>query len=182
MKNIFSIIVIIISLGVFVVVVKPEYTKIQEIEAKSNKLEEVLVNARKLQSLRDGLLEKQSKLSGADLKRLEKLIPESADNVKLIIEFQNIADSYGLKIETASSQKDEEENSKQSFDIESRDYGIISIDFSIIGSYNNFVSFLSDIEDSLRITDIRSLSIAGSDIGEYQFTMTVETYWLKDNI
>ncbi len=182
MKNIFSIIIIIISLTVFIVIVKPEYAKIQGVETKSKELGEVLTNARKLQSLRDGLLDKQSKLSGSDIKRLEKLIPESADNVNLIIEFQNIADNYGLKIETASSQKDEEKNSKQSFDIDSRDYGIISIDFSIVGSYNDFISFLSDIEDSLRITDIRSLSIASNDSGEYQFTMTVETYWLKDNI
>ncbi len=182
MKNIFSIIIIVASLIVFVIIVKPEYIKIQETEARSKELGEVLTNARKLQSLRDGLLDKQSKLSGSDIKRLEKLIPESADNVNLIIEFQNIADKYNLKIETASSQKDDEKDSKQSFDIDSRDYGIISIDFSITGSYNDFVSFLSEIEDSLRITDIRSLSIASNDLGGYQFTMTVETYWLKDNI
>jgi Tfp pilus assembly protein PilO len=188
MKNIISIIVIVVSIASFIFFVKPEYAKVKEIEIKNVELREVNENAKKLRALRDGLLEKQKELSQMDINRLEKLIPESADNVKLIIDFQNIADKYNLTVETASSKKDDGEKGKvkkatQSFDIQSKDYGIISLNFSVIGSYDGFLSFLEDVEDSLRISDLRSLSFEPiSDSTDYQFNVTVDTYWLKDNI
>ncbi len=184
MKNIISIIVIVISLVSFVLIVKPQYTKIKEYEAKSEELNQVLDNARRLQFLRDDLLKKQKELSQADLARLEKLIPESVDNVKLIIEFQNIAERYGLQIQTASSTKDDETESgvNQNFDISTKDYGTITLDFDVVGGYDKFLSFLADIEDNLRITDLRSLTMSDGENGNYNFSLSVETYWLKDNI
>jgi Tfp pilus assembly protein PilO len=184
MKNIISIIVIVVSIASFVLVVKPQYTKVKEYEAKSEELNQVLDNARKLQLIRDELLKKQKELSQSDIARLEKLIPESVDNVKLIIEFQNIAERYNLQIQTASTTKDDVvgDNAGQNFDISTKDYGTITLDFNVIGGYDEFLSFLADIEDNLRITDLRSLSMSESDSGKYDFSLSIETYWLKDNI
>ena len=184
MKNIISIIVIIISIASFVFVVKPSFAEVKNIEAKSHDYEEVLLNAKKLTSIRDELMEKKKKISQADLNRLSKLIPEGADNVKLIINLQNIADKYHLIITTASSnKKGDKQSKKQTFDIKTKDYGIITLDFNITGEYNNFLSFLSEVEDSLRITDIKQLSIEpGDNVNNYTFTITLDTYWLKDNI
>lgn len=186
MKNIFSIVVIIVSIATFVLIVQPQYNEIQEMQKKETELEDVLDNARKLQGLRDSLLEKRKGISNTDLRRLEKLIPESADNVKLILEFEQIADRNNLEIEAASTVKDEEDSGEQtqSFDIESNDYGTITLDFTINGDYGNFVSFLKDIEKNLRITDIRSLTITppSEGVGSYTFDISIDTYWLKDNI
>lgn len=183
MKNIISIIIIVISLAAFVFVVKPQYQKNKEIVVKSEELNQVLKNARKLQMIRDSLLSKRKELSKSDLTRLEKLIPESVDNVKLIIEFQKIAERYGLEIKTATSAKDEAaKDSNQSFDITTNDYGTITLNFNLTGHYDQFLNFLADIEDNLRITDLRTLEISGGDSGVYEFNLSIETYWLKDNI
>ena len=186
MKNIISIIVIIISIATFVLVVQPQYNEIKTMQAKEGELENVLVNARRLQSLRDSLLDKRNQIANTDIRRLEKLIPESADNVKLILEFEQIAARYDLRIQAASATREEEggETSAQSFDIETNDYGVITLDFSIEGSYTNFISFLKDIEKNLRITDIRSLQITPSteSSANYGYQISVDTYWLKDNI
>ncbi|MCA9352060.1 type 4a pilus biogenesis protein PilO [Patescibacteria group bacterium] len=186
MKNIISIIVTIVSIAVFVLVVQPQYTEIKAMQAKGTELEDVLDNARTLQSVRDSLLEKRNAITNSDVRRLEKLIPESADNVKLILEFEQIADRYDLSIQAATTTKEEEGDSQQvqSFDIETKDYGIITLDFSINGGYSEFISFLKDIEKNLRITDIRSFSItppSGFDTN-YSYNISVDTYWLKDNI
>lgn len=188
MKNIISIIVSLVAIGVFVLVVQPQYAEIQRMQAQESELENVLANARRLQALRDSLLEKRNQISNADIARLEKLIPESADNVKLILEFEQIAERYGLKIQAASAVKEEETTSatagRQNFDVDSKDYGIISLDFSINGGYDNFLLFLGDVERNLRITDIRTLAIAppqGTDT-DFGFQISIETYWLKDNI
>ena len=185
MKNIISIIVIVISLAAFVLVVKPQYEKNKELVVRSEELNQVLKNARKLQMIRDSLLSKQKELSKSDLARLEKLIPESVDNVKLIIEFQKIAERYGLEIQTATTAKNESNEDggvNQNFDISTRDYGTITLNFDLTGRYDQFLNFLADIEDNLRITDLRTLTISGGDSGFYEFSLSIETYWLKDNI
>lgn len=187
MKNIFSIIVIVISLLAFVFFVRPQYTQVKTMEAQSKELDGVLENARKLQRLRDDLLQKQQQITGSDISRLEKLIPENSDNVKLILEFQKIAEEYNLQIETASSSRDDEEEEigGQNFDIETKDYGIITIDFTLSGKYQDFISFLKSIEENLRLADIRNMSLTpagGDDFQTYSYSLTIDTYWLKDNI
>lgn len=183
MKNIISIIIIIISIATFVLVVQPQYTEIQEMRKTETELERVLDNARRLQSLRDDLIEKRQSIANTDIRRLEKLIPESAENVKLILEFEQISNRNSLAIQAASAVRDQEDDSQQSFDVETNDYGVITLDFSLQGTYNNFISFLEDIEKNLRITDIRSLNISPSDeSSNYGFDISIDTYWLKDNI
>lgn len=186
MKNIISIIVIIISIATFVLVVQPQYNEIKSMQTKEGELEKVLLNARKLQSLRDSLLEKRKQIANNDIRRLEKLIPESADNVKLILEFEQISARYNLRIQAASATKAEEggEQAAKSFDIDTNDYGVITLDFSIEGNYSDFISFLKDVEKNLRVTDIRSLQITPSSESANKFTyqISVDTYWLKDNI
>jgi Tfp pilus assembly protein PilO len=186
MKNIISIIVIGISIATIVLVVQPQYTEIQEMQRTETELERVLNNARRLQSLRDDLLEKRKSIANTDIRRLEKLIPESADNVKLILEFEQISNKNNLSIQAASAVKDDdtEGSSQQTFDIETNDYGVITLDFTLQGTYSDFISFLQDIEKNLRITDIKNLTISPSDGdgSSYSFDITIDTYWLKDNI
>ncbi len=188
MKNIFSIIFIAAAIASFVMIVQPRYKEIQELQKKSGELEQVLANARKLQSLRDELLEKRNSLNQTDLTRLEKMVPDSVDNVKLILELQNIANQYSLQIEAANTNKEEttegEEPKKEAslVDVESRDYGIITLNFNITGSYQNFLSFLRDIERNLRVTDIRNVAFSSDGTGTYSFQLSLDTYWLKDNI
>ena len=186
MRNILSIIIIVGSLASFMLVVQPQYQEIKELQEKSLELEEVLVNARRLQSIRDDLLGKKEGLLDTDLARLEKMVPESVDNVKLILELQGIANQYSLEIQTASADREdsgEEGNGDSGFvDVDSRDYGIIALDFNLTGTYDEFFDFLRDLERNLRITDIRNVTFSSSDTGEYSFQLTLETYWLKDNI
>lgn len=192
MRNIISIIVSVASIGVFIFIIQPEYNKVKEMQKMESELDRVLDNARKLQSLRDTLIEKDKNIKKSDVIRLTKLIPESADNVKLILEFEQIAEQNNLKLEAASASKSEDdssdgESSNQSFDIETNSYGVITLDFSVSGGYSDFIGFLESLENNLRITDIRSLSISppqGEDIDEadYQYEISIDTYWLKDNI
>ncbi len=190
MKNVLSIIMIVASLAVFAFFVSPQYQELKEVELKGEQYEEVLANAKKLQELRDQLLEKRRGFRKSDLNRLEKLIPDNVNNVKLILELQNIASKYGLSIEAASSEKSDgkdgkgkKKTKKVNFDIETKDYGTMTLNFTIHGMYPQFIPFLKDVEDNLRLIDVRTINLTPADRnGNYQFDVTLETYWLKDNI
>jgi Tfp pilus assembly protein PilO len=73
----------------------------------------------------------------------------------------------------------------------SSNYGIFNLEFSISGTYNNFISFTKDLESNLRIVDISSITfssntgsvgsnpkISSSDIYKYDFK--IKTYYLKN--
>ena len=185
MKNIIPIIVTLVSVATFVLVVQPQYAEVQELQAKGEELDDVLDNARTLRALRDNLLEKEQSLQAVDIARLEKLIPDSADNVRLILEFEQIAGRRNLEIAAAAADKEEEDDSQNtSFDVETNDYGVVTLDFTIEGDYQDFILFLKDIEKNLRITDIKAVSISpnGDSTTSFSFDISVDTYWLKDNL
>ncbi|HQM18670.1 MAG TPA: hypothetical protein PLY98_00930, partial [Candidatus Paceibacterota bacterium] len=62
--------------------------------------------------------------------------------------------------------------------------------FKVTGKYESFISFLKELEQNLRIVDVKSIdfkvpeAIVSSDgrVTEndiYDYTLKIETYWLK---
>lgn len=182
-RSLFAIILIIASILGFVLFVSPQYQDIIAMRAESTQLNEVLNNSRTLQEKRDQLLKQYNNFSPANIDRLEKMVPNNADNVKLILELQTLASRYGLELRTAALSADEEaaRTQRTQVQIATRDYGTISLDLVIRGPYDGFVSFLSDIEKSLRIIDVESLSFRSdaNNPSVYQFNVSFNTYWLK---
>ncbi|MCX6717692.1 MAG: hypothetical protein NTU76_03395, partial [Candidatus Taylorbacteria bacterium] len=110
MNLIFSIILIIASLGIFfgyvdpnyrgtsapldptnysslsIVQLKDEYTKFSDISNSSN----IIV------SKRDILINKKNSITEENKAKLEKLLPSNIDNIRLIIEISDIAQKRGL--------------------------------------------------------------------------------------
>jgi len=60
-------------------------------------------------------------------------------------------------------------------------YKIVSVTFNADTSYAGFVSFLSDIEESLRVMDVISIKIKtdSKKPSIQNYTTTIYTYWLK---
>ena len=56
--------------------------------------------------------------------------------------------------------------------------GTGNISFEFASSYDNLKKFLSDIESSLRLIDIRSIDFNLSDKGIHNYKVTTEIYWL----
>lgn len=183
-RSVFAVILIIVSILGFVLFVNPQYQDIVALRAEDRQLRDVLANSRSLQEKRDQLLERYNSFTAEDVARLEKMVPNNADNVKLILELQTLASRYGLELQTAALSEEEEEvrNQRTQVQIANRDYGTIGLDLVIRGPYEGFVSFLEDVEQSLRIIDVDSLSFRaaeGTSTSTFQFNVSFKTYWLK---
>jgi Tfp pilus assembly protein PilO len=58
--------------------------------------------------------------------------------------------------------------------------GAIDINLEVTGSYQNFVGFLSKLQNSLRIIDAQSVSVASTEgKTDLTFTVTLKTYYQK---
>jgi Tfp pilus assembly protein PilO len=178
MSNIISILLIAASLGGFFMYVDPTYMEIKKAQAEKSEYTRALDNSKQLQRERDKFLEKYNAADPKDMASLLKLLPDNIDNVRLIIDIDEMAKDHklpigGFKAETSA------ENSK-TIGASKSNYGTLTLSFSISASYNAFLAFMGDLEKSLRILDITSISFNPSDVGSvYDYNVTIKTYWLK---
>src|SRR5574343_1394658 len=150
-----------VSVGLFVLFTNPTYKEVQGLRATVASYDEALYNAKKLQAVREQLLTKYNGFSQSDVERLKKLLPDNVDNIRLILEIQGIASNYGMQIKNvkydakkvAGSPTDAPQTATAARE-QSKDYGVFDMEFSTEGSYDGFVKFVRDMEQSLRIVDV----------------------------
>lgn len=186
-----------VALGTFFLFTDKTYKEGRSLMEKSASYEEALKNARQLKETRDTLNNKYNTFSKTDLDKLNKILPDNVDNIKLILDIQRIAQTYGMDIQNikfdASVTGEKKEDGAQVVQSSAqlankKDYGIFEMQFvTTRASYSNFVSFVKDLEKSLRVVDVNSITFsstesvgtsqASSDMYKYEFK--VKTYWLK---
>jgi Tfp pilus assembly protein PilO len=196
MKSIMPIIFILTSVGIFFLVINPQYEDIKKLQDEIEQNDVTLDLAERLREKRDLLKEKYNQISDAERFELTKMLPDTVDNVRLIIDINNIAAKYGIVIqnfEIGPSEDSEENIQKLSSDFvganttasieypDTSKIGVISFSFSVSSQYDVFINFLKDLEEALRIVDVRSVGISkGADEGVfYNYRVNLDTYWLK---
>ena len=219
MRRFFPLLLLLASVGLFFAYVNPTYNGLADLKQQTAKLDEALNKAKELQSIRDQLLSKYNTFSSGDLERLKKLLPDHIDNVRLIIDIDDIASRYGMsvtKVAISKSESGAQKNNAQAgtavaealpgvptgrasaastgqggFSLpprESRgavsgsaqeDLGTVDLSFSVSTSYETFLAFLRDLERSLRLVDVTKLSFNAASSNQYDFTITIRTYWLR---
>lgn len=198
-KSILSILFIGASIMIFVLYVRPTYDTVQANRVKVARFDEALAKTREIQELKSSLLSRYNLFAGANLDRLQKMLPDHVDNVRLVLDMDGISSSYGIRIQNVAVQetgRDTEENAGGTVlnggAVQSRPYQSLTLQFEVVSTYDEFVLLLRDLESSLRIVDLVSLSVRPrsqaplvidgeeSVITEpiYTFGVSLRTYWL----
>jgi Tfp pilus assembly protein PilO len=184
MQLIISIIIIIASIATVALFGVPQYNMMKDLGIKKSEYTSVLANAKTLAEKRKSLLDKRNTVDTVKLEKLEKMLPNSPENVALILELDALARTYGLslqnvKVEDAAIAAAADISKKPITGI-SNEVGTLNINFTIIGPYINFTDFVRAAEKNLRMIDIQKISFTTQeDKDQYQYTMNVRTYWLK---
>lgn len=194
MRFIFPTILVIVSLVTFFMYTNPTYQNdIKGNLATQSMYSQALNSAQKLQEERDALSLKYRNFDPDVIARLSKLLPDNVDNIRLVIDIQNMAKSYGMSISNTKFDANPIKNATgqtaqlsalSPADVASSNspYGTFNIEFTTVGNYDNFLSFLKDVESSLRLTDVVSVDFS-SDMTDatkpYTYTVKLQTYWLK---
>lgn len=187
MNIITPLILIIISLAIFFGYVDPNYRgtdlgadnrSIQSLLAEDGQYQEALNNTITIRDKRTKLQDKINSLNPDSLAKLEKLLPDNIDNIKLVIDMNNVAKIRGLslkniKLDTALKAEPDR------LGADNNKYATVGLSFSVNASYDNFQNFLHDLEQSLRLVDISDLSVTANNSGLYEFSVSLKTYWLK---
>lgn len=181
MKNGTALILIILGLGLLYVFTMPQYSEVKMRLATQQEYKELLDNISDIAETRDRLLVDYEKIPRTELDRLSKILPENVDTVRLAQEVDTIAARYGIAVESIQVEKDSPKNSAGIVLPEyAKSYERATVSFNFVSSYQNFRRFLEDLERSLRIMNVQSLSFSsGGEANIYEHKISIETYWLK---
>ncbi len=173
------------AIGLFMLYTNPTYqdpvSGIKALSAESASYDDALAKSSELHAVRDQLLAKRATFAQSDIDKLQRVLPDNVDNIRLIIDINNIASRHNLSLSnvalgtvsqgvtTASAAAVGSGNSP---------VGSVVVGFSLVASYDNYLAFLQDLEHSLRIVDIESITFRAETSSLNTYTFQVRTYWL----
>jgi Tfp pilus assembly protein PilO len=190
-KTIFSMLSLVAAGALFFMYTQPTYDQVKAANAQISQYNEALNKAAELQQLKQSLLSKYNTFNPNDIERLQKLLPDHVDNVRLILDIDSVAGRRAMAIQNVVVSSSLTAKSSQTaigtVSSSKQKYDSLTVRFTTQGTYDNFRGFLDDIQRSLRIVDLTSLSItrtgegaAGSTVAPlYNYEVTMRTYWLK---
>lgn len=189
------VILVAIALTLFFVFVAPVYSDLSMVRKEIAAYDEALGNSKALKAERDKLTAKYNSFSQEDLDKLQKLLPENVDNIRLILEIEQLASPYGMVLRDVKYSTDTgtvasgANGAGLGRQVPRKDYGTLDLEFTTTGSYGNFLGFIRDLENNLRLVDIAAIDFS-SEIGVslnksisyevYDYHIKIRTYWLKN--
>ncbi|MDE2399600.1 MAG: hypothetical protein KGL67_01135 [Patescibacteria group bacterium] len=186
-----------IAITGFFVFTQPLYQDIAALRVDADSYNQALGNSKSLENERDKLTSKYNTFSQNDLDRLQKLLPDNIDNIRLILEIEKIAAPYGMVLKDIVYTADSQANATPAAataqggaaltTTTATDFNTLNMSFSVMGTYNNFLNFTKDLESNLRIVDISSVTFSSATVdiknnptGIYKYDFKIKTYWLKN--
>ena len=190
MNFILPLILILSSLGIFFGYVDPNYKGsgavvesdlttygIKQLQDEYAKYQDTSNNSTKVVQNREVLTAKNNNIKEADKNKLLKLLPNNIDNVRLILEITDIAARRNLSLKGISISGSTK--TTEAIGPDKTPYGTLSLKFSVNTTYENFLNLLNDLETNLRLIDVTDIGFSSSDSDFYDFSVSLNTYWLK---
>lgn len=179
MRALLPILFVVIAAGIFFGFIDPAYSRVQSLRAEEARFDQALTRSKELQEKRDQLLSEYNTFPQENLSRLQKLLPDNVDNVRLILDFDALASEYGMRLRSVALERNETRSQRGQVGVDESGYESLVLSFSISSPYASFRSFLEELERSLRLVDVSSISFSSSGTGIYDYAIAVKTYWLK---
>ncbi len=194
-SRVLPILALMVAVGIFFVYVNPEWTgAIAQTKAAIAADNQALAAADQFTQTENQLASERSNIDPSNLSALETLLPDSVDNVGLILDLDALAARAGLalsNVDVANSTSGQSSQSGASTsgtsgsgtqDMSAQPtspVGQVDLSLSAVGTYDALRQFLAGVERSQRLLDVRDLSVQSSKTGVYNYKMTIRLYWLR---
>lgn len=192
-RNVTPLILIVLAIGIYFTFTRAKIDEVKAIQIVNAQYQQALDNSERLVKKRDEILAIYNRISPEDQNRLERMIPDNVDNVRLIIDVNSVAAKHGLTLKNVktSTTKDQTDPSTRGNQAPNQapnnngnvliagGYDTVTLSFDVSGSYQSFLDFLKSMERSLRIMEISKITLKVNDAGTYDYGLEFKTFWLK---
>lgn len=182
MRSLLPILLIGVSIGLFYVHIDPSYKEVKTLLAQKSQYEDALQKASELKSKGQELLTKYNSISEDNIVKLEKLVPDKINTVKLVTDIDSIGGKHGITIRSVAVTEPMSDQAQQIEESRPSPYQTTGITFSFSATYPKLVLFLKDIEKSLQVVDIKNITFLSSKESKdpiQEYTVTLDAYQLK---
>ncbi len=171
------------AVALFMLFTNPRYQAVQVLQSEASVYDDALNKSQELKRKRDELNARRNTFAATDVQKLEKILPDNVDNIRLVIDINNVAARHGLTLSDVtlgSLQGGAEGRSATAVGASEGRVGSVELGFTLTASYESMVGFLIDLEHSLRLIDVEQLGFAVEDQGgsNSEYTFKIRTYWL----
>lgn len=184
-SRILPFVALMVAAGIFFGYVSPTWSNsIADTKAKIATDDQALAAADDYTKQQNTLASARAAIEPADLTRLAAFLPDSVDNVGLILDLNALAARSGFSLAnidvTANTANVANASAQQGLPTAGANpVGSIDLSLSAVGTYASLQSFLAGVERSARLLDVRDIVVKGSDTGVYDYQMTLRLYWLR---
>jgi hypothetical protein len=174
-----------IALGIFFAYVNPTWTgSIAAAKATIAADDQALSAAQHFTAQQNQLAAARDSIDPSYLSALSTFLPDSVDNVGLILDLNALAARSGLSvanIDVITSASGSAQSPSTGALPAATENPVNSVDLSLSasGTFAAFQTFLTGIERSARLLDVHDLVVHGSETGVYSYQMTIRLYWLR---
>ena len=200
-RNITATILLVLAAGIYFTVTKGMLADAKAVQLVNTQYSSAIDSADQLIKVRDQVLKNYNNLSQDDRERLNKIVPNTVDNIRLIIDLNSVAMRHGFNLKnikavaagtgnqkangtaaavaSAASSPVIVNNTTKSNTIATPVLDTVTVSFSVTAPYQQFKSFLQDLEADLRIMDLTHLTMTANDSDVYDFNVEFKTYWMR---
>lgn len=185
-SRVLPILALAIAIGIFFAYVNPVWTgPIRETKAAIEENKKTLNAAKEYNEKQNQLASARNAIDPANLERLEIFLPDSVDNVGLILDLNALAARSGLSLSNVDITGDANTSGRAASTAgasqiaRSSPVGSVDLSLTAIGTYSALQAFLSGVEKSARLLDVQGITVKGSDTGVYTYQMVMRLYWLR---
>jgi len=187
-NRILPIFALFIAVGIFFGYVRQTWNgEIAEIKIAIANDDKALAAASEYNRQQNALASARNAIDETSMGRLEILLPDSVDNVGIILGLNAIAARNGISISSIDVMPNAKGTTGPLTDSAANNSGVgpvnpvssIDLSLSVVGGYVPLQNFLMEVEKSQRLLDVRDIIIKGSDTGIYKYNMILRLYWLR---
>lgn len=194
-------ILLVLSVGMYFTVTESVIGAGKDIQKTNDGYITALANADELIKERDQVLRNYNAIPQEDRDRLDKMVPSTVDNIRLIIDIGTLAVKHGFQVKNIKAVTNTPQNtpgvvapavSSAAAPASAADatlQGInpqldtVTVTFEASAPIAQFESFLNDLESSLRIVDVNKMELAVDESAtggnNYNYSVGLTTYWLR---
>lgn len=170
--------------GIFFAYVKPTWSGPIAAAKSAIELDKSALAAAEEYTIRqNALAAERANIDPGNLEQLTALLPDSVDNVGIILDLNALAARSGLSlanIDVVVADTDAKKSGSGALPTSAANpVGSINISLTALGTFAAFQTFLEGLERSARLLDVQDIAVKGSDTGVYTYQIILRLYWLR---
>lgn len=197
-KFVFPGALILLSVGIFFTYTQTAYTGLQTNREINKAYAKAIENSKLLIEKREQAVAAYNSIAPEDQERLETILPDSVDVVRLIVDVRTLLSRRGITIRNIKTEHDSTLIGKGNEAKANPNAQLVADDGSVVepvaedsiepvtvivefqAAYPLFVEVLKDMESSLRTMEVSKIELTpAEDLNKYTFKIEVRTFWFK---